>query len=215
MAKVNVYLPDDLEAEVREAGLSISHICQIAVRDALDRVAGVRDGDAGRARLTPRLTSIINDAMEEMAARGRKVRGDDLLCFIMKHGNNLGARALVMLGVDLPEPRGDLGSKGKGELDAAAQELLIDAYRIALEMRHDHVGTEHVVLAVSQNGGIHGQTLAALGVNPRNLRAQIDKLLANPWTTERVAPEEDTELLQRIERELHRLADEVDRLKDS
>ena len=39
MGKVNVYLPDDLEHEVRSAGLALSPICQVALRSALDRLA--------------------------------------------------------------------------------------------------------------------------------------------------------------------------------
>ena len=38
MGKVNVYLPDDLEVAVRDAGLSVSPVCQAALRDALARV---------------------------------------------------------------------------------------------------------------------------------------------------------------------------------
>jgi ATP-dependent Clp protease ATP-binding subunit ClpC len=216
MGKVNVYLPDDLEQEVRDAALSVSAICQKALRDALDQLAGVRAGDATRGRLTPRLAAIIEQAKAERAAMGRKLSGDDLLCFIMKHGENLGARALAMLGVDLPDPALQPASKavkGKGEMDEAAQDLLVDAYRVAVDMRHEHVGTEHVAIAVAEHDGVHGQLLAALGVTPRNLRAQIEKLLANPWTSEREAPEENPELLARIEGELQRLAAEVDRIK--
>lgn len=216
MAKVNVYLPDDLEREVRDAGLSISPICQQALRQALDRLAGVRAGDAARGRLTPRLAEIIEDAKAERAALGRKVCGDDLLCFIMKHGENLGARALAMLDVDLPDPALQPPSKlakGEGELDDAAQDLLVDAYKIAMDMRHEHVGTEHVALAVAEGEGVHAQMLAALGVTPRNLRAQVEKLIANPWTNERIAPEHDPALLDRLEGELQRLASELGRLR--
>lgn len=35
MARVNVYLPDDLAAEARAAGLNVSGITQEALRDAL------------------------------------------------------------------------------------------------------------------------------------------------------------------------------------
>ena len=45
MGKVNVYLPDELEAAVREAGLSISPICQAALREALDEVSDVEPAE--------------------------------------------------------------------------------------------------------------------------------------------------------------------------
>ena len=225
MAKVNVYLPDDLEADVRDAGLTVSPICQQALRHALDRVAGVRAGDAARGRMTPRLAEVIAQAKADRASRGRKVAGDDLLCFVMKHGENLGARALAMLDVDLPDPalqpprpedKGESISSGRpadGELDGDAQDLLVAAYKVAVEMRHDHLGTEHVVIAVAEGGGLHGEMLKALGASPRAIRAQVEKLIANPWTNERTAPEPDPVVLSRIEGELERLAGEVDRLR--
>ena len=216
MAKVNVYLPDDLERDVRDAGLAVSPICQEALRAALDRLAGVRAGDAARGRLTPRLAAIIEQAKAERAAMGRKLCDDELLCFIMKHGENLGARALTLLGVDLPDPAlqpPTKAMKGHGELDPAAQDLLVVSFKVAIDMRHDYVGTEHVVIAVAEGGGVHGQTLAALGVTPRNLRAQVEKLLANQWTTERMPPEHDPALLDRLEDEVQRLAAELGRLR--
>lgn len=216
MAKVNVYLPDDLETEVRDAGLSVSPICQQALRDALDRVAGARAGDAERARMTPHLAEVIAQAKADRASLGRKVAGDELLCFVMKHGENLGARALAMLDVDLPDPalappRPE--DRGDGELDGDAQDLLVAAFKVAVELRHDHLGTEHVVLAVADGGGLHGEMLKALGATPRAIRAQIEKLLANPWTNDRVAPEPDPAVLSRIEDELQRLAGEVARIR--
>jgi hypothetical protein len=42
MAKVNVYLSDELEAEAREAGIKISPLCQAAVRDELIRLESVK-----------------------------------------------------------------------------------------------------------------------------------------------------------------------------
>jgi hypothetical protein len=55
--------------------------------------------------------------------------------------------------------------------------------------------------------------LAALGVTPRNLRAQVEKLIANPWTDERMPAEHDPALLDRLEGELQRLAGELGRLR--
>ncbi len=39
MPKVSVYMPDDLATQARAAGLSLSHITQEAVRQALEAVA--------------------------------------------------------------------------------------------------------------------------------------------------------------------------------
>lgn len=39
MGKINVYLPEALEAEVKDAGLPVSSICQAALREALAKPA--------------------------------------------------------------------------------------------------------------------------------------------------------------------------------
>jgi len=210
MGKINVYLPDDLESEVRESGIGVSGVCQEALRQAVDRVVGARVGDGERARFTPRLTAIV----EHRRTLGRPVEAHDLVCGIIKHGENLGARLLTSMGIELPEPDPTAGGEGTGELTAGARGLLAAAAKVAIDLRHNYVGTEHVVIAAAEGGDpLHADMYAALGVTPRLLRQQLERFLANPWTTETVEPEVDPAVIDRIERELHRLADEVNRLK--
>jgi ATP-dependent Clp protease ATP-binding subunit ClpC len=213
MGKVNVYLPDDLEREVRDAGLSVSAICQTALRTALDRVAGARAGDAARAAFTPRLATILDDAGTRMAADGRPVSALEVLCSIIKHGENLGARALTMLGVELPDKRPLRGAKGAaGALADDARTLLVAATRIALDMRHDYVGTEHVVIACADDPSMR-DLFGALGIEQPTIRRQVERLLANPWTSESEPTAVPAELLDRLETEVQRLASELGRLK--
>jgi ATP-dependent Clp protease ATP-binding subunit ClpC len=213
MGKVNVYLPDDLEREVREAGLSVSAICQTALRTALDRIAGARLGDAERAAFTPRLAAILDDAGRRMAADGKPVSALEVLCSIIKHGENLGARALTMLGVELPEKRSVRGGRGSaGGLAEDARALLGDAARVALDMRHNYVGTEHVVIACADDDSMRDM-FGALGIEQPTIRRQVERLLANPWTSESEPTAVPAELLDRLESEVQRLADELGRLK--
>lgn len=210
MGKINVYLPDDLEAEVRDAGIGVSAVCQDALRNAVDRIVGARSADAERGRFTPRLSAII----EGRLSLGRPVEAHDLVCAVIKHGENLGARLLTSVGIELPEPAPASAGDGTGELTAAARGLLEAAAKLAIELKHDYVGTEHVVIAAAEGGDpLHAEVYAALGATPRLLRRQLERFLANPWSTETVEPEVDPAVLDRIERELHRLADEVNRLK--
>ena len=44
MPKINVYLPDDLAAAVRAAGLPVSPICQQALAEALRMMEAARAG---------------------------------------------------------------------------------------------------------------------------------------------------------------------------
>jgi len=55
VARVNIYLPDDLAASARAAGLNVSALAQDAVRLALDG----RTTDAWLASLEPAPTSTV------------------------------------------------------------------------------------------------------------------------------------------------------------
>ena len=230
MAKVNVYLPDELEREVREAGLAISPLCQTALREALDRLAALRSRHVGRAdlaahggrgRFTPRLRAVLEAAETEAAGRGRQVGALDLLGAVLDHGENLGARVLAAAGVELPGPgfrRSGRGgpAKGRGELSTEARDVLARAFSLALELRHDHVGTEHVVLALAGEEGPAGAMFGALGLDERALRRHVERLIENPWSV--TAPADGTApadhpTLDRLEEEVHRLAAEIARLR--
>ena len=63
MARVNVYLPDDLAQQVKKAGINVSHVAQEALRLTLAE-ASVNDWLDGLARLPP--TGIDHD--EALAA---------------------------------------------------------------------------------------------------------------------------------------------------
>jgi ATP-dependent Clp protease ATP-binding subunit ClpC len=221
MGKVNVYLPDDLERSVRDAGLSVSPICQTALRDAVDRIGALRTH--GRGSFTPRLDEVVDRAGRKAAATGHEVGPEDLFGAIVEHGENLGARALTMMGVELPAPRpgeasGDASAPAPdgapaGELGVAAREVLASGYRIALEMRHPRVGTEHVVIALASPGSPLAPLFLALGIEPVALRRQVERLIANPWTTQTTPPVADLLTIERLDAAVQELAAEVQRLK--
>lgn len=214
MAKVNVYLPDDLETAVRDAGLSVSPVCQSALRQAVERIGALRSSGDGRGAFTPRLVEIIDRVTAATAERGRQVGAIELLGAIIEHGENLGARALDALSVDLPAPKAKaLAPKGDGELAADARETLASAFKVSLEMRHEHVGTEHVVIALAADDSPLAGLFAALGIDARSLRQTVERLIANPWSTERATPEISRDLIERFETEVQRLSDEIGRLR--
>lgn len=190
MAKVNVYLPDDLEREVREAGLPMSPVCQAALRESLDRLAAIRsravDLDRlithkGRGRFTTRLTRILVTAAADAEERGKQVTPHDLLGAILDHGDNLGSAALEAAGLDLPTPgflkRGRSTARGDGGLSAETRAVLATAFTIALELRHEHLGAEHVVIALATEPSPTAELFVALGLDPRTLRTHVERLL--------------------------------------
>ncbi len=74
MARVNVYLPDDLAQQARKAGLNISGVAQEALRSALIR--GDTDRWLDRLKTLPRLgvahervIDALDDARAELGAR--------------------------------------------------------------------------------------------------------------------------------------------------
>ncbi|GAB3980438.1 hypothetical protein GCM10029978_078500 [Actinoallomurus acanthiterrae] len=207
-----MYLPNDLERAVRAAGLSISAICQTALQRELVRLERLRA--TGEAAFTPRLAAIIEGLKSDLAAQGRDVTVRDLLCGILKHGDNLGARAVAAMGVELPPPRRDEPrGGGDGGLAPDAIDALAAAYKVSLEMRHDHLGTEHVVIALAADDSPFQEMFAALGITDRLLRQQVERMIANPWTTDHVKPVEDPTQLERLNLEVQRLAAELGRLQ--
>ena len=218
MGKVNVYLPDDLERLVRETGVPVSAICQAALRSAVDAVTSIRQrgGDLSElsSKLTPRLAAIL--------ATG-PATALDLLGAIILHGENMGARVLADLGVELPAPRPLRKAKGAGERSRSAsaevRETLAAAYRIALELQHDYLGAEHMVIALAREDSPVAELFAALGIDERAARSRVVHLLTNPTRRGEPpageAPVPSPEVLDRFEAELRRMSDELAALRSS
>jgi ATP-dependent Clp protease ATP-binding subunit ClpC len=122
MPKINVYLPDDLAAAVRDAGFPVSPVCQKALAQAV-RLVGrarkaverLRDPDFDPATvpqigsrigslMTLRLSEAIRLAGEASGPTGR-VETRQLLTGLLDEGHNLGIRVLQALGADADELR--------------------------------------------------------------------------------------------------------------
>lgn len=70
MARVNIYLPDDLAAQAKAADLNLSALAQDAVRRSL----GARSTDAWLATLTPAQSDLpthdaVIDALDDVRAQ--------------------------------------------------------------------------------------------------------------------------------------------------
>ncbi|MCX4744680.1 Clp protease N-terminal domain-containing protein [Kitasatospora sp. NBC_01287] len=111
MPKINVYLPDELAEAVKEAGLSVSPICQRALEQAVRRVTGIREvvahdldslDDSGHlARFTARSRTALKLAAELAAAEGSpNVGSGHLLGGLLAEGGNLGLQVLGALLID-------------------------------------------------------------------------------------------------------------------
>ena len=118
MPKINVYLPDDLAAAVREARLSVSPICQMALAEAVRVVGAAREAvevlrDPGfdprqhpeisarvAAQMTPRLRQALEHA-RDLAGPGGLVGTEHLLAGVIDVPGNMGVHVLQSLDVDV------------------------------------------------------------------------------------------------------------------
>jgi ATP-dependent Clp protease ATP-binding subunit ClpA len=132
MPKINVYLPDDLAAAVRAAGLPVSPICQQALAEALRMVEVARSAikiirDPGfdpemHPRINARVAARMTPRLQEAVRLARVAAGPDgdvetrhLLAGVLDEGDNLGTRLLEALDVDLAALRAGAARAGSGE----------------------------------------------------------------------------------------------------
>jgi ATP-dependent Clp protease ATP-binding subunit ClpC len=116
--------------------------------------------------------------------------GHVLLGLIAGGDDDVAVRALDRLGVDratvehLVEarlaPPGDRPVRGHIPFHADAKAALVEALRESRELGHDHIGTEHLLLAVRQvEAGVAAQALAEAGVRHDDLRAAVVELVGD------------------------------------
>jgi ATP-dependent Clp protease ATP-binding subunit ClpA len=118
MPKINVYLPDDLAAAVREARLSVSPICQMALAEAVRVVGAAREAvehlrDPGfdprqHPQISARVAAQMTPRLREALHRARGLAGPDglvhtkhLLAGVIDVPGNMGVHVLQSLDVDV------------------------------------------------------------------------------------------------------------------
>jgi ATP-dependent Clp protease ATP-binding subunit ClpA len=213
MPKINVYLPDDLAAAVKRAGIPVSPVCQQALSQAVRSVTAarkvieaIRDAsldDAGLAAaeqsgapgLTARLMRII-ETIEQQTAPGELIGTGRLLTGLLDEGANLAVGLLTSLEVDLDDLRQAIAdaSAAQSELDESvpiaasgllhrlswpARNAIAVAIESALELGHNYIGTEHLLLGlVADQDSQAGLALRHQGVEPAAARRALTSALA-------------------------------------
>jgi ATP-dependent Clp protease ATP-binding subunit ClpA len=237
--KINVYLPDDLAAAVREAGLSVSPVCQRALAEAVRVISAAREaveamrepdfdpqqqpqvGAGVAARMTGHLCHALERARDlagsdsasarELAGSDRLVETEHLLLGVIDEPDNLGTQVLRSLDVDVDRLRdaavwAGQGHAGKGAprrsrsrkppslsaprlegrreqvlggLSITARLAIAAALEGAVDLGHEFLGCEHLVLGLAgQPDGAAGELLRDLGVDPDSVRRAIPPALA-------------------------------------
>jgi ATP-dependent Clp protease ATP-binding subunit ClpC len=167
MPKVNVYLPDDLAAAVRRAGVPVSAICQQALADAVRAAGAAREAiDALRdpAAAPPRLSAAMPRLRRVLERAGPEAQPRQLLLALLDEGDNLAVRILEMLEVDVPALRA-AAAGARGTQDG--RPVLAAALEGAIGLGHGYLGTEHLLLGLAAEAG------DLLGIAPERVRRAI------------------------------------------
>ncbi|GAA2690418.1 MULTISPECIES: Clp protease N-terminal domain-containing protein [Actinosynnema] len=184
MPKINVYLPDDLAETVRALDVPVSAICQRALEQSVRRVAAIRAADPADLSGLERVTDRFRGALALAAARATgEVGTSDLLHGLLTEGDNLAARVLPTLDVDVaalrravPERPDASGGRTWSAEAASALELSVVE---ALALGHNYVGCEHLLLGlVAEPDGGGGRALRAAGADVRSVRRAVTAALS-------------------------------------
>jgi ATP-dependent Clp protease ATP-binding subunit ClpA len=206
--KVNVYLPDALAAAVKDTGVPVSAVCQAALSEAVERIgrtrraiAGLRDPAPPPATvrlisegMTARLIAVLQDAATEPTGQARAaVSSLDLLRALLDEGENLAVRLMISQGADVDALAAASASSGTGETPpavpgpgAALLERLTMPARLAcaaaleavLELGHNYVGCEHLLIGLATGDSRASELLASQGISAASLRQALSGALA-------------------------------------
>src|SRR3984893_5167130 len=141
-------------------------------------------------RFTDRARRVVVFAQEE--ARGLNhnwIGTEHLLLAVIREGQGVGARALESMQVSLDAARQQVESIiGRGQEPVSdghipftprAKKVLELSLREALQLGHDYIGTEHILLGLIREGeGVAAQVLVSLGADLNVVRPQVIQLLS-------------------------------------
>jgi ATP-dependent Clp protease ATP-binding subunit ClpC len=161
-------------------------------------------------RFTDRSRRVVVLAQEEARMLNHNYIGTEhLLVGLVHEGEGVAATALASLGATLARVREQVEAIiGRGQQEptghipftARAKKVLELSLREALQLGHNYIGTEHILLGLIREGtGVAAQVLAKLGVDLTRARQEVLRLLngrpaeaaadtADPMSTEPAAP---------------------------
>src|SRR6201984_1739824 len=139
-------------------------------------------------RFTDRARRVLVLAQEEARLLNHNFIGTEhILLGLIHEGEGVAAKALESLGVSLEAVREKVeGLLGRGQQDPAghipftprAKKVLELSLREALQLGHNYIGTEHILLGLIREGdGVAAQVLVKLGADLNRVRQQVIQLL--------------------------------------
>jgi Clp amino terminal domain, pathogenicity island component len=141
-------------------------------------------------RFTDRARRVVVLAQEEARLLNHDYIGTEHILLGLAHeGQGIAARALESLGISLEAVRAEVETTvGRGKrppgghipFTPRAKKVLELSLREALDLGHNYIGTEHVLLGLIREGqGVAAQVLVKLGADLDRARQQVVKQLAS------------------------------------
>jgi ATP-dependent Clp protease ATP-binding subunit ClpC len=135
-------------------------------------------------RLTDRARRVVVLAQEEARMLNHNYIGTEhILLGLIREGAGVAAKALESLGMSLEAVRqqveeiigrGQRGPSGHIPFTPRAKTVLELSLREALRLGDNHIGTEHILLALTEEAeGGAAQVLARFGADPVSIRRQV------------------------------------------
>ena len=141
-------------------------------------------------RFTDRARRVVVLAQEEARLLKHHYIGTEhILLGLIHEGDGVAAKALESLGISLEAVRSQVEKiigKGKSEpgshipFTPRAKKVLEFSLREALQLGHNYIGTEHILMGLIREGeGVAAQVLIKLGANLANVRKEVINLLSD------------------------------------
>ena len=143
----------------------------------------------GFQRFTDRARQVVVLAQEDARALNHNYVGTEhILLGLVHEGKGVAAKTLEYLGISLEGVRqeaeeiigrGQQAVPGRIPFTPRAKKVLELSLREAMQLGHNYVGTEHLLLALIREGeGVAAQVLVRLGANLDRVRQQVIEVLA-------------------------------------
>ncbi|MCT1546688.1 MULTISPECIES: ATP-dependent Clp protease ATP-binding subunit [Kocuria] len=140
-------------------------------------------------RFTDRARRVVVLAQEEARMLNHNYIGTEhLLLGLIHEGEGVAAKALESMGITLSAAReqvqdiigpGQQAPSGHIPFTPRAKKVLEHSLREALQLGHNYIGTEHILLGIIRAGeGVASQVLVKLGADPAKVRATVLELIS-------------------------------------
>ena len=150
-------------------------------------------------RFTDRARRVVVLAQEEARMLNHNYIGTEhILLGLIHEGEGVAAKALESLGISLDAVReqvqeiigqGQQAPSGHIPFTPRAKKVLELSLREALQLGHNYIGTEHILLGLIREGeGVAAQVLVKLGADLNRVRQQVIQLLSGYQGKEPRAP---------------------------